>query len=957
MDTKRIRYIPAEKEYVTGYIKERLNETVEAQLKLFAALISKLTEMLSSEWVKIENKDVWFNPAVGGIFPNLDTFEPSKQNIFFSFVDTKFKKSFAGYEGTLMSLFELRASHVHTLPKYSQCLFAYSDAGVVKALDVKGNIDYSFNASYHNDAVCIPSVRFSKSTGLPLVGGELITVLLAQELVPTGLSDSEKSQLAELTALYAAQSGYVLTDENAHLVFDSEKIAADIKSGKFAGSINGIDFSPQALDSVRRIKADESFTAAFKISLLTCEKRRADIDPYDEKLLSDPNRGHWELWRADGLQSECDIELKEPLIARNPISDINTDGVIAIDFGTKSTVVVFQKCSEHTLPMAIGTGRLSSNASPEHYENPTVMEFVDLGSFLSRYNSRDGRPETLWEQLPISHTAYEDLKNIASKDYYSFFCDLKSWAGEGTRSLRICDKNGGEYLLPPYMSDETAPFDPIEIYAYYIGLYINNMRNGIYTDYYLSFPVTFEKAVKDRITASFSRGLLKSLPESVLEDDESMADFRVDGSVSEPAAYAACAIGEYNVYPAVGEYFHYGIFDFGGGTADYDFGVMKVSEKRKYDYTIENYGAGGDKYLGGENLLSLMAYHVFKRNLDKLLKAGITFTSAAKAKEFAGSSAVIARSREAEANMRHLMEKLRPVWEGEEFTPELERGVICVDLYDKSGELLPMFELDVSAEELTDIIRREITSGIDSFISAMCIAYTSSQSVIPEKINVMLAGNSCRSRYVTEIFESKFPEAAAKLKEALGIETDIDFMLYPPLGTEQAYDLMERLGLDSHRGSIEHPTGKTGVAFGLIKCRKGGSIERTAAARAGSVEEEIPFKYFIGHNKCGKFIVIREDSGVMTLSGKPDYGKWYNFTDADEDTFEIYYTSVSEAVENALDIENVRKKKCRLNVIYPEANVYIRATGPKTLEYTAATENGIEQGTLLSKIYRIDLEG
>lgn len=43
-------------------------------------------------------------------------------------------------------------------------------------------------------------------------------------------------------------------------------------------------------------------------------------------------------------------------------------------------------------------------------------------------------------------------------------------------------------------------YDPIEIYAYYIGLYINNMfdSNGIYLNYILSFPVTYEKAIRDK---------------------------------------------------------------------------------------------------------------------------------------------------------------------------------------------------------------------------------------------------------------------------------------------------------------------------------------------------------------------------------------------------------------------------------------------------------------------------
>lgn len=503
------------------------------------------------------------------------------------------------------------------------------------------------------------------------------------------------------------------------------------------------------------------------------------------------------------------------------------------------------------------------------------------------------------------------------------------------------------------MSDDTAEFDPIELYAYYIGLYINNMRNGIFLDYYLSFPVTFEKAVRERITASFERGLIKSLPQSVSSDENVMADFRVDGSVSEPAAYAVCAMEQYNIYPEEGEELHYGIFDFGGGTADFDFGVCRVSEKRKFDYTIENYGAGGDRYLGGENLLELMAVSVFRDNYSRIAENNITFTLPKRCAEFAGSASVVAQSKEAEANMRHLMEHLRPVWENTpENRSELERGVICVDLFDRSGELIPRFELNISEEKLIGIIRENISAGIDNFIASMCLAYSSIKASVPEVMNIMLAGNSCRNSMVSEIFEEKFDEASAKLCKAMGCRFDFHFLLYPPLGTEEAYALMESKGLDAHRGSLEHPTGKTGVAFGLLKCRKGGVIERKALS---AKEDEIPFKYFIGFNKRGKFVVLTDDNAPMTVMGQPDYNVWYNFTDADEDTFEIYYTPLADAVNNNIPIEQVMKKKCRLNVVYEKAYVYIRATGPKTLQYVAATENGITFDTFLGKIVTIDL--
>lgn len=955
MDTKKIKLIPTEKDYISNAVVRRIPETAAAQVKLFDSAINKILSLLESDWVRFADKDIWFNTAVSGIFPDLDKFPVSRQNIFFSYVDSKFNRSFEGFEGTLMTLAELRASGVHKLKCFDKCLFAYKESGIIKAADVANNEVYSFNTANHIEAACIPSLRFTKKNGLPLTGEEVIMIFLDKGLTPLGLTPEETDSYSDLIALYKADRGYVGVSAEGHISFDVEKIAEDIRSGAFTGSINGLDFSMDTLLAVDRIKADDDFTAALKLSLLCCDKRRADIDPYDDKLLSDPNRGHWELWTEGDPEENCEyaIEISEPLIARNPVADIVRDGVIAIDFGTKSTVVVYQKLSEHTLPMAIGTGRLSEADRAEHYENPTVMEFADLGNFLAKYRARFGRPETLWDDLPVSHTAYSDMMKSASRDYYSFFCDLKQWAGDGNTPLRICDRKGGEYLLPPYMSDDPAEFDPIELYAYYIGLYINNMRNGIYLDYYLSFPITFEKVVRDKITAAFERGIMKTLPQTVAENEEIMSDFRVDGSVSEPAAYAVCALEEYHAYPQNDEEFHYGIFDFGGGTTDFDFGVVRVSKKRKFDYSIENYGSGGDRYLGGENLLELMAVTVFRENYASLVENRITFTLPSRCEEFAGSAAVTANSREAQANMRHLMEALRPLWEDTRTGIDgFDRGVLCVDLFDRDGELIPRFELAVSDERLTELIRRNIESGIDNFFTSMSLAYTLDNAAVPSEVNIMLAGNSCRKRMVTEIFREKFDEGADKLRQAIGLDADIQFNLFPPLGTEAAYELMESRGIEPHRGSLEHPTGKTGVAFGLIKCRKGGVIERRELSAKA---DEIPFKYFIGSNKRGRFTVLEAGGVPMSLSGRPDYNVWYNFTDADEDTFEIYYTSLPEAVGNNIPIERVMKKKCRLNVVYEKAFVYVRAIGPKTLQYVAATENGITFDTYLSKIMTIEL--
>jgi hypothetical protein len=40
-------------------------------------------------------------------------------------------------------------------------------------------------------------------------------------------------------------------------------------------------------------------------------------------------------------------------------------------------------------------------------------------------------------------------------------------------------------------------------------------------------------------------------------------------------------------------------------------GEKAYDNERRFDYVINHFGAGGDKYLGGENLLELLAFNIY----------------------------------------------------------------------------------------------------------------------------------------------------------------------------------------------------------------------------------------------------------------------------------------------------------------------------------------------------------
>lgn len=160
--------------------------------------------------------------------------------------------------------------------------------------------------------------------------------------------------------------------------------------------------------------------------LLNCDKKRADLTSYSPNCLKDINAGHWELYERKYFPDPDAVEIALPveLPARPPKLDVKFNGICAIDFGTKSTVVVCRSKGERLL--RVGQGNFAEEAKSEHYENPTVIELIDLQKFQAAYRVREGRPATEWNQLTVSHQALNRLLNTQDqKISYSIFNELK----------------------------------------------------------------------------------------------------------------------------------------------------------------------------------------------------------------------------------------------------------------------------------------------------------------------------------------------------------------------------------------------------------------------------------------------------------------------------------------------------------------------------------------------------
>lgn len=688
----------------------------------------------------------------------------------------------------------------------------------------------------------------------------------------------------------------------------------------------------------------DSDVDAYIQELLDCDKRRCGLKSYEQEMLYDIKAGHWDVFENDSLYSS---ENKK-LVPRNPKSDIKENGIIGIDFGTRSTVVVKQEGTNDIRPIRVGSLSLKVATSDNDYENPTIISCMNVKNFLEKYNEKAGRPETSCDDFFVSYNAYNDYKNCPTGNFYAYYSDLKQWANSDKTDSVVQDINERtEYHLSKECSIDDKCINPIEIYAYYIGMYINNMRNGIYLKYIMSFPVKYSNDTKELIRKSFEKGLKKSLPVTILEDEECMKSFSVKYHISEPAAYAVTALEQLAFKPDnENEKYLYGIFDFGGGTTDFDFGVWRGASDDEYDrfncdYVLECFGADSDVRLGGENILEMLAYHVFKENKEMVAAKKIKCARPIDQEHFIGDELLIDNSRSANRNLTLIKEALRPLWEQHDdwkdkyhkkndITSDENEEIkqseeyIELQLYDSDEKPVPNCRFIINTQQLIDLIKQRIQKGVEAFFACMekSIRRNSVPQFASEKVYIFLAGNSSKSVFVKEIFNAtikKYNEEYAKI----GGKPQERFELIQPLQNAEMTDKYI-------------PNAKTSVAYGLIKSRPGGKIYIKKNYET-DLNEETKFKYYLGSDKkdcfdCKLAPVIEKDGRE-----EPSYNIWVKFQGAGMGVARIYYTDnpLADAKDKKLSIDGISFREISFE---PDGDKYlfVRTVNPSVIEYAIA---------------------
>ncbi|PDW84851.1 hypothetical protein KVC78_00290 [Helicobacter pylori] len=655
---------------------------------------------------------------------------------------------------------------------------------------------------------------------------------------------------------------------------------------------------------------------AFKDLMLNVDNTAVGLKSYSQSQLLDLDGGHWDLetpsvpkervtFRFDNLPKDKDNK-EMNFYARSSLKDLNK-GVVAIDFGTKSTTASYMdKTGTYRL---LSIGGLVDDASPTKFENPTIMEFRHRKKFITEYDALDHRPFTEKDDIEVAHEAQKNAKGVKGNDLYRFFSQLKQWAGaDEKQNFRDLEK---DFSLESFTN--CTDFNPIEIYAYYIGRCINNMENGVFLKYFLSYPIKYEKHQAEKIRESFERGLKKSLPRHVFDDEKTAKMFKVELRASEPCAYAISALKSYGFFKSekLDKPIYYGMFDFGGGTTDFDFGKWEKSANPKFAYKMTHFSSGGDKYLGGENLLELLAFEAYAKNFQELKAKDIVIAKPNYDRiDTQRFGSFMQNSREARLNLQEIASKLRPflenldadiieaIEENEEFSIEGFEKDFKTMLLDRNG-VETECDLKVDCKELLNLLKDKINESVANFFAGFSKVMAENIDDQCWAFHIFLGGNASRSVLVKQAFENA-KEKQLKDYQQKTSKDDFTFILYEPLGTEKSdKQILELTGEDvSNTPAYLKPTCKTGVAFGLLESR-----DKAKGIEMPSIDSNPVFKYDLGIEIEGKF-----HAKIHRDSLKPNEYQIFQIKEewGDFDELEIRYSDKSLANTNTLNIQDTQ---------------------------------------------------
>lgn len=607
------------------------------------------------------------------------------------------------------------------------------------------------------------------------------------------------------------------------------------------------------------------------------------------------------------------------------ICDCICDLPASIDFGTSSTCVAIERNGRNEL-LTLSPVADDDDDAGNIYENPTNIMIYDWDALYSEWKkenkcapiiNKGSKQEYLKttrepekNNTPVYFDSGYTVKSILGSDdtdrkelnaILTLIKMIPYQIMEEKRQIELNpynDKNKFIDIICGVEEQSDTRFNPVAFYGYLLGRAINDLskHEEIYTQFQITSPVMFNDDVKEILRKSLEFGLRRSVPKNLRDIVE------VTITHTEPVAYIGAICGTEYFQIEENEEKMFAVFDFGGGTLDFSYGIVSNEDELK----IEVVKVGGKDNFGGETLIERIAYRIWCDN-EKLINANIPFVQPIGEDLPDGfDERLVKKSDYAKANMNIISAKIaRNIFEGKINDKESSKQMELYDLDGNRDEYQVNFDIEVLEAELKNLIIQQVKE----FAATLEDAFKNKVADFDAKdVYIFKAGNSSRSKYVDEGMKQFFPDS-----------------------DKNHIQLVDQSNNNSRkRYSI---TPKTAVAIGQLKLN-----------RIEVVGDNNFFNYYVGffNEGTGKFKTI--------LDRSHSDGGWHKFRKVKNSIVDIQY-----ATSKPSDSSTVSRKQVKNLSEYKGMDMYIRIKDETTIEYCFGNYSNLSEIETDAAINELDL--
>lgn len=648
----------------------------------------------------------------------------------------------------------------------------------------------------------------------------------------------------------------------------------------------------------------------------------AGLDGIKGAALTDPAQGMWvgsrfvgvtkiailRQGKVVGLHRRIGRTDKDPIPPevkrRDPKLDVSR-GWCGIDVGATSFVVAVR--SERSLAELIRIGASAAPVLASDFENPSEISFENLSRMMKAWRERVIYPLTRWEDVTVGHAA-RAIRTKAGADApdraaasLTHLPLLRERIEQKipTRFRGKSDPETEETLrkpAPPIIDEDGIgahdPFDPIELYGYYLGLHVNQRSRGITMRYAIAMPAGWSQERRQSVLVALRRGIFRSLPAGIVDYHDTLGLEVVDAGPS-VLNFAVHALRAFGVQAKeIGTPFT--AIDAGASETGMICGLYrpaKGDEKLEgFDRIVEHLSAGSIAWLGGERLLHRIAYRVVAANAGSIRAANVMIEAPGSEEPVDDeASDLVSNSAEARANTQVLRDALRPLLEG----GSLPKGPLRVRL--SAGPTSVEMGLTVDSDKIRELIDAWLAEGA-ALIKQHIIGALTKIGRDPdpyEGMRILLGGRL-----------GMHPTFAEKLAKELPSNVQIHRFKEPD------------------RTNLTAPTVKTATALGVLSTKydKVGLMQRT--------EQRDSFRYRVGKARHGQFMDV-----IGPTTGYDEWGEMGACTKTD---IEVLFMIADDDGDVAADDPRVMRALVRLDATAVGKRLWLRAVGPARVELSYA---------------------